>query len=111
MGEKATIKSIANGMLNFVVNGIEQNLPVAQNVKPEFVRAGAAEVTVKEGIVTFVKMEKAQSNFSSGAAKTIEKNPASYYISYAKDLCVAGKIEVEQIAETAKGFAELAKTM
>jgi len=44
---------------------------------------------------------------------TEERNEklASVAVSYAKDLAVAGKIEVEDIAEKAKGFVELIKTL
>jgi len=122
MGQKVMIQQFENGLLSFTANGEANNLPIADNVKPEYIRTGLAEVSVNNGMVTFVKMEKknpqpqaqAQPSVQAPAPVDESKYPnhnASYYISYAKDLAVAGLIKVEEISEHAKKLYELACDM
>ena len=67
---------------------------------------------------TFYKVKPIRQNSYSGYAKAVKKEQSKYSgfaMSYAKDLCVAGKIELRQLSEyTKKMFTlmvELDKTL
>jgi len=118
MGEIVTINSIKDGMLAFTnQNGQVSNMPITGQVKPEYIRPGLAEVSIQNGFVTYVRMQKkevAQSQVPSPipapvAASEWPSEYASYYISYAKDLAVAGLIKVEEIPSKTKELVQLAK--
>ena len=122
MGQKVMIQQFENGLLSFTANGVANDLPIADNVKPEYIRAGLAEVSVQDGIVTYVRMEKkAQQSTQPQVAPVQAPAPvdeakypnhqASFYISYAKDLAVAGVIKVEEISDKAKELYKLACEM
>jgi len=54
MAENLYVHSVANGFLYYEQDG-SKNYPVSDRVNPKYIKPGMSEVTVKEGIVTFIK--------------------------------------------------------
>ena len=57
MGEEMKIEKVEGGLLH-LANG--NTMPVSNKVNPKFIKAGMAEVSQIDGVVTFIKMIKSE---------------------------------------------------
>jgi hypothetical protein len=62
------VDHVADGQLFYGRDGSKAK-PVAENVKPEYVKPGVAEVSEEDGVVTFIKMKANTGQTTFGAKK------------------------------------------
>ena len=98
---------------------IDENFfEIGGNVNPDFVKEGDVEYKVVDNKLVFIKVKqsgynKPAYNNSNGSNRSYppkqddKSRMVSMAISYAKDLAVAGKIQVEEIADNTRKFMNL----
>lgn len=73
---KGEIVNFSDRAIRFLKDGFEaeQVLTLADNIKPEYIMKGRAEVTVKDNLVTFISMENGRKEKYAKPKKTLEKS-------------------------------------
>ena len=72
MGYELYVHSIENGQVICGINADEKR-PVSNNVKPQYIKTGMAEVSETNGVITYIKMKNSADNSSQSP------KPASEY--------------------------------
>ena len=106
MEEKLYINKIENGLLYYGEDG-SKTMPISNKVNPRYIKSGMSDVSIEDGVATFIKMIKNVPQNGSNVPQNGSNVPQSGNESQfrtpkaiVKQFCVDQAIEIAKIDNT-----------